>query len=479
VETFVRGARTQHPANQEAQADRAGAAARADQALGTALPGLTLSGLYTRNQREVSVGGLKVVPRDQLDGSVTLSVPLLDLAKFARISAAKRVAEAAGHRQAAAALETEAQVVQGYFQLAANLALGDAARKALDAARTNLELSDGALRAGTATTLDVQRASAEVERQSQQVTSAELAVKLAARALESQTAVTPDTGSGPALADDLHPEAPLASFAAASASTPVVRAATATRSAAERSATAERLGLLPTLNGSLSERYTNATGFQGGHHDVYTATVEAVWAFDFATAPGIRARDAEAAAARAREKGAQLAAGDAIHRAWSTIEASVARSRSARAQAAVSGRAADIARTRYRSGVATQLELIQADRDAFAAQAARIQSDAELLNARAQLRIASGADPFDRLGSSFAVKPISRDRRPRRGGGAGRRDLHRHGRRPRAPVLPDRNLPTGRRCPGRERGGRRACPIRCRRPPRRSRWEPPGARRQS
>jgi outer membrane protein TolC len=38
----------------------------------------------------------------------------------------------------------------------------------------------------------------------------------------------------------------------------------------------------------------------------------------------------------------------------------------------------------------TQLELIQADRDAFAAEAGRIQADADLLNARIQLRLVSG-----------------------------------------------------------------------------------------
>jgi len=29
--------------------------------------------------------------------------------------------------------------------------------------------------------------------------------------------------------------------------------------------------LLPTLSGSASERYTNATGFLNGHHDAYAA----------------------------------------------------------------------------------------------------------------------------------------------------------------------------------------------------------------
>ena len=42
-------------------------------------------------------------------------------------------------------------------------------------------------------------------------------------------------------------------------------------------------------------------------------------------------------------------------------------------------------------GVATQLDVTQAQRDAFLAAAARIQSDAELAYARASLRLAVGA----------------------------------------------------------------------------------------
>jgi len=44
------------------------------------------------------------------------------------------------------------------------------------------------------------------------------------------------------------------------------------------------------------------------------------------------------------------------------------------------------------SGASTQLDMIQADRDAFAANAARIQADSNLLNARHQLRLASGRE---------------------------------------------------------------------------------------
>ena len=390
LDEFVRGARAHDPANREAAANRAGAEAQADEALGRALPGLSASATYTRNQWEVSFGGLTVLPRDQRDAIAVLSVPLIDLAKFARISAANRTAEAAAHRAEATARATEAEIAQLYYQLAADLALVDVARKALEVVRVNLKMTEEAARAGTVTGLDAQRASVEVERQSQQLTSAELEVKVVAHQLASRTGVAPDISSSAALSDDLHPEQPLDRFVASAPSTPAVRAAGAERAAADRSATAQRLTLLPTLSGSASERYTNATGFLNGHHDAYAAALTLSWALDFTTAPAIRARNAASAGALAREEQARLTTGDAIFRAWSTIDADIARSRSARTQATVSARAAEVARARYRSGIGTQLELIQADRDAFAAEAGRIQADADLLNARQQLRLAAG-----------------------------------------------------------------------------------------
>jgi outer membrane protein TolC len=61
-----------------------------------------------------------------------------------------------------------------------------------------------------------------------------------------------------------------------------------------------------------------------------------------------------------------------------------------RTQARVSGEAAEQALERYRAGAATQLDLLQAQRDALAAEASRIQADANLVNSRAQLRTAAG-----------------------------------------------------------------------------------------
>lgn len=391
LEVFVRGARVQSPANHEAAASRAAAEARASESFGRALPGISAAASYTRNQWQVEFGGLAVLPQNQLDAAVAVTVPLIDLAKFARISAADRAAEAAAQRQEATGREIEAQVVQLYYQLAADIALVEVARNALDAVRANLDVTEQAARAGTVTSLDVQRATVEVERQSQQLTNAELAVKVVARTLASQTGVVADSAGGAPLTDDLRAEPGVEHFQATAPSTPTVRAAALDWAAAERAATAQRRSLVPVLSGGASERYTNATGFLDGHHTAYAASLSLVWAVDFTTAPGIRARNADAAAARAREEQTRLAVGDAIFQTWNGIDAGIARSRSARNQAAVSARAAQVARTRYRSGVGTQLELIQADRDAFAAEAGRIQADADLLNARAQLRLLSGA----------------------------------------------------------------------------------------
>jgi outer membrane protein TolC len=101
-------------------------------------------------------------------------------------------------------------------------------------------------------------------------------------------------------------------------------------------------------------------------------------------------QDARADAARARELRAWLSSGDAIHQQWNTVVAGFAKSRAARAGRQAALEAAEQARVRYAVGNITQLDLLQAQRDAFTADVTRIQADAELANARVQLRLASG-----------------------------------------------------------------------------------------
>jgi outer membrane protein TolC len=399
LDDFLRGARASGADLAEARALRSQAAADADAALGGALPRLSLRGTYTRNQYESAIelpsagGGppetAVITPRDQVDGTATLDVPLVDLAKFARIASARTAARAAATQAASTDLRVQALVSQEYHQLVADVALVASSRRALEVARASQRIAEERNRAGTAALLDVERAKAEVERNVQQLAAAELEVSLLARALQSATGVAPEVGSEVALADDLHQESPMERFQAPDERLPSLAAAVQARVAAEQQARSRRLALVPSLGAAMAE---HAADFKGlaGHEATWQATLTLSWSFDLTTLADIRSQDAAADAARAREQRARLAARDDIHRAWMTVRTNIARSRSARAQAEVSARAAGLALDRYQVGEGTQLDLLQAQRDAFAADAARIQADADLLNSRAQLRIAAG-----------------------------------------------------------------------------------------
>ncbi len=399
LEEFLRGARASGADVAEARAVRRQAGAEASAALGRALPRLSLRGTYTRTEHETAVelpatgGGapttVTIPPQGQLDGAATVEVPLVDLATFAGIAAARTGARAAGSAAAATDLRVQATVAQDYYQLVADVALVGSSRRALDVARTSLRTAEERPDAGAAPLLDVDRARAEVERDVQQLASAELQVSLVARALESASGIAPDLQAEVALADDLHEEPPLDRFQAPDEALPSVAAAIESRASAEQQATARRLALVPSLSAVATERTTNAKGFAPSDTS-WQGVVALTWSFDLTTLANIRSQEAAADAARAREQRARLAARDDIHQAWMTVQTGIARSRSARVQAEVSARASQLALESYRAGTATQLDLLQAQRDAFAADAARIQADADLVNSRAQLRLAAG-----------------------------------------------------------------------------------------
>lgn len=399
LDDFLRGARTANPDVAEARAARGQAVAEKDAAVGRVLPRLSLRGTYTRNEIETKLplpgtgGGppltVTLTPHDELDGTATLDVPLVDPMSFARIGAVRSSARASTLQEAAADLRVQSLVSQDYYQLVADLALVASSRRALEVARESLRIAEERNRAGSAALLDVDRARAEVERNVQQVATAELQASLVARSLQSLTGIPPALDGATALADDLHEEPPLERFQSPDQDLPELAAAIHGRVAAEKLATAQKLALVPSLAASATERVSDFEGL-AGRESYWQAVVGLTWTFDLTTLANIRSQAAAADGARAREQRARLAARDDIHRAWMTVGTAIARSRSARVQAEVSARAADLALDRYKVGEGSQLDLLQAQRDAFAADAGRIQADADLVNSRAQLRIAAG-----------------------------------------------------------------------------------------
>ena len=102
-----------------------------------------------------------------------------------------------------------------------------------------------------------------------------------------------------------------------------------------------------------------------------------------------RSQNAALDAAAARETKARRAAEDQIKQAYDQVVTGIEKARAARAQVAATTLAVSLSRDRYQSGTATQLDVTQAQRDAFLAEVARISADADLAYARASLRLST------------------------------------------------------------------------------------------
>jgi outer membrane protein len=282
-------------------------------------------------------------------------------------------------------------VSRTYYQLLGAYGLVQASEKSVATAESNLRDVEVRRSAGAATELDRERARANVERARQDLSDAQLLVSLSGRNLETLSGLSP-TPADAFPSDDLRAEAPLRDWLAKTGDTPQERAAREAGQAATDSKKAATMALLPTLTGSAQERITNATGFSG-HTATYLLQLALTWRIDYATWANADAQAAAREVASVREERARRAVTDLVFEAHRRVEAGIVKSRAARAQAAAATHAAELAQDRYQAGAATQLDVTQAQRDAFLADASRIQADADLFYARAALRLAAGAVP--------------------------------------------------------------------------------------
>jgi outer membrane protein TolC len=397
LETFLKAARTANYDNRESAASTRQSSAEADVAQGRLYPVFNAAGSYTRNQSEVSlvtpadVGGgdrLVIQPQDQLDGTLTISVPVVDIAAWRRVSAADAAVDAARASQLSTQQDVELSVSRTYYQLLGQEAVHEAAKRTLIVLQQNLQLVKDKQESGVASELDAQRALAEIARAQGEVASAEIAVVTARRQLATASSIEPE----PVITfpeDDLHQEKPLQNWLAYAPSNPRVTTARAAQLAAAKSADAAEAAWFPTLAATAQERFTNATGF-AGNAAMYTLQATLNWRFDATLSPTERAQRAAEEGSRVRAERAERGVQDAIFNAWHHVRAAIEKSRAARVQIDASALAAELARDRYSIGAATQLEVVQAQQDAFRAEVARVQADTELAYARAVLRAAAG-----------------------------------------------------------------------------------------
>lgn len=400
LQEFLAGARSKSFAAQEQNATVTVRAAEEEVAYGRLLPSLTARGTYSYNQYEakVTVPGsntsIVIQPHHQLDAVFLLEAPLVDLASRARHDQAELTLEAAKLQGELVGLDLDRAVSRLYSQYVAAAAAVTAADQNLALAQKNFDVVKTRVELGAGTELDLARASANVERAKQDKTEFELAQSLYGRQLNTLSGLEP--GSVTEFPEDsLQPEAPLSQWLGVQ-DTPVDRLSVKLTEAIDAGKRASNYALLPTLSATAQERLTNATGFAGKAAS-YTLQGVLTWRLDYATVKQRELADANLALQQVRTAKTRRDMEDQIFTAHQQIQTGIAKSTAARAQAAATKKAADLALERYQAGAATQLDVTQAQRDAFAANVSQIQADADLAYARLLLRInagqAMGAEP--------------------------------------------------------------------------------------
>ncbi len=395
LDAFRAAARTQNLDIREASEVTLQRDDEARQAAWKLLPSAAATASYQRNQYTSQVtipgqGTATITPNNQLDATLTLSAPIVDFALWRRAAAADAVADAQHARTAATRLDADGSVVRAYYQVVAGEGVLAAARRTLAAAEASRDVVRQRVAAGLASELDGKRADAEVEARRQAIAEAEYSLAVARRSLETTSGLAPSDGAGP-IADDLREEAPLATWESRVPGLPQLQAAALDVRAADKNVGVAAAALYPTVSASATERITNAAGF--GQSPSWAAGVSLTWRFDASTIPAVRAQEAARAAAAVREERSRVVARDQIHAAWQLVHAQIGKSRAARAQLEANRTAASLAAERYRAGTATLLDLVVAERDAFSAEVATVQADADLAYGRAALRIAAGGAP--------------------------------------------------------------------------------------
>jgi outer membrane protein TolC len=356
------------------------------------LPAFSASATYTRQDPVTFQTGPTTVitlsAQDQWDGTVRFDLPIIDTTRWMRVLAAGASEAGAKEREQVMRDLVRKQVVASYFGLAATQALRESSLKSLAVAEAQLKLQEIRVSAGAVTELELLRARAEVQRNRQLIVDTDSLVATSRRTLRTLSGREP-----PALVSlpeaDLRPEPAFAELEQGLDGLPSVKAADRDAEAAGKLATAAKLALVPVIGAQITERFTNASGLLG-KAAVYTTGATATWRLDGPTLMGIGVQShAESTALLAAEKARQVAR-DQIHSDWQRFNAALQKIDAAETQVQAASRAAQVSRDRYAVGAATQVDVIQAERDLFTAEVAQIQARTDLATARLSLRLSAG-----------------------------------------------------------------------------------------
>ena len=405
----------QSPALAQARARADEASGLVRQALSGLLPTASATGTYLRNSDDarINLGALLsllplppgttlpqpvvIQPLESLTGTLAARVPLLVPTAWFDLAAARDGERGAAAQAQAARLALRASLATtGHLGAAAEEAVS-ASERAVENAAALADSAERKVKAGTAPPLDALRARTEqVRRESDLVRArADLArVRQAAGALLGRTApvrvLVPAAGG--------EPGAPLeageALVAEALARRPEVAAAAAQSAAAEAQVRSAWARLAPQLSAS-GAAFTSDVPFPTGEKQGWRATVDLTWAlYDGGFRYGKRREsEARAAGARAAEAAQRIQVAQEAQDAARDAGVAGERLRLAVEQRRLAEQAAGTARRGYEAGIASSLDVVDANDRLYAADVGLAEARARLAAARVALDRALGRGP--------------------------------------------------------------------------------------
>jgi outer membrane protein TolC len=349
-----------------------------------------------------SFGGSSINPRTQLQTSLGFAVPLLAPVRWAERNQATDQVVVSERSVDDVRRGIAVAAAQAYLQVIAERRVLELNERARATALAHFEYARQRLEGGLGSRLNLLRAQQELSSDEVRVEDARLAIRRAQEALGVLLAADGpmDAAGEPPL--DIPPELTVASGSAAQSPTadswllqrPDVRLVAARQSAAERVLRDSWRDHLPSLTGLFDPQAINPSGlFQPGR--TWSARVVfAVPLFDSGQRRGLASeRRSQLDLVRAERASLERQARSEVRAAWEAVRSTERAVASARVAAEQAGEVVRITDIAFRAGATTNIELIDAQRQARDAETDAAIAEDAARRARLELMVAVGQFP--------------------------------------------------------------------------------------
>ncbi|HSZ81667.1 MAG TPA: TolC family protein [Polyangia bacterium] len=362
------------------------------QARGAWLPTLAGNGSLTRLNSARNFGGMQITPQNSWNANLTLNVPLISPLAWGNDAHAADGRDVAKASAADVRRELAVSVGRTYLTVLLQHREVEVAIRARDTAAAHYDYAHTRLTTGLGNGVDDARAEQELRTNEAQVKNAETALVRAQSALAILLSAEDLVDVADEVALDAAPTTDSA-LADARARRPDVRALQARRTATEHLRRDDWLYYAPSLLGQAEAFEETASPLQPGS-GWQASLILAVPIFDGGVRYGVqRERRAEDEEARVQLEGLLRQVSVEVRSAFTIVRNADESLRSSRAAVTAALMAASLADRSYRAGASTNIEVIDAERQARDAESQAALAEDAARQARLDLLVATGAFP--------------------------------------------------------------------------------------